>query len=144
MKKLVYILIAFVVFLSFTAVSVFAGEIDKAKEAEKIFANEIAQESDIDLNIDAQNVSAEEMKSVVGERYHDLYYRPSSWDRMHGGYDYKQAAFMDATFKIIVIVSETIIDEIAGQWIKRVKRIYKRGKKIIKIITEYKKITKKK
>ena len=66
MKKLVYILLAVVVFLSFTAVNVLAGEVDKAKEAEKTFAKAI-ENTESDLNIDAKAVSDDELKSVVGK-----------------------------------------------------------------------------
>lgn len=72
MKRFGYILIAIIVFLSFTAVNILAEEVDKAKEAEKTFAKAIAQDSDSDLNIDAQNVSDEELKSVVGEVSHSI------------------------------------------------------------------------
>ena len=80
MKKLVYILIAFVVFLSFTAVNIFAGEVNKAKEAEKIFAKAIAQDNGCNLSIDAQNVSDDEMKMVIEKFHYDPVKKGSGGD----------------------------------------------------------------
>ena len=63
---LAYIVIVFVVFPSFAAVNIFAGEVDKAKVGEFEFAKVVSQNCDIDLNIDANSVSDDELKSVVG------------------------------------------------------------------------------
>ena len=51
MKKLLYIVIAFVLFLSFTAVNVFAGEVDKAKQGDILNGQNIMFHGVLDLTL---------------------------------------------------------------------------------------------
>ena len=47
-------------------VNVFAGEIDKAKQGEIEFSKVVEKNCDIDLNIDANSVSDDELKEIKG------------------------------------------------------------------------------
>lgn len=67
MRKLVYILFALVLLVLLTAINVFASDNDFVKDADKAFVKVYAEENGDDyFDIEAQALSGEEMKNVVG------------------------------------------------------------------------------
>lgn len=101
MKKLLTILIAFILFISFAGINVFADNIDKAKVGQKIFAQTIGNNeitvnnnedddfSDIDAIIGNCEISDEELAKVVGEAFKTSYDSAQNSKNPYYNYGYK-------------------------------------------------------